>query len=131
MTEQEKDIEAYLEEFSPIRQGVEAQERILAPALALAESFERRNEAGLFSGILKSLESLFIRPLRFSMLGGLILAMNLYVDSKIPLLSEELAKGSWPKGASMEEQIPLEKRGWLIDLETFKSKMERRGGLGR
>ena len=133
-----EDFEAYLASFGAVEPPEGAKERILLPALAVANVADKAQAGSsalsLGEQVGSFFESLFAVPLRVFALSSLLVAANLGMDGQTPKLSAELAAGRGPNVAFISGQAAKSfsrtvSRGWFADVKTFHQR--RRGRRGR
>ena len=133
-----EDFEAYLASFGAVEPPQGAKERILLPALAVANVADKAQAGSsalsLGEQVGSFFESLFAVPLRVFALSSLLVAANFAMDGQTPKLSAELAAGRGPNVAFISGQTAKRfsrtvSRGWFADVKTFHQR--RRGRRGR
>ncbi len=121
-------FEAYLKGFAPVELPDGVSQRVLAPALALADAIDKGEESsqGKFGDFLASF---FLFPIRALVLSAALVGANLAADANVPCLTRELAVLQSTAELPVATQ-GVELRGWFVDVDTVKRRSRKsKGGL--
>lgn len=117
-----EDFESYLAGFSVVELPAGAKDRILLPALAVADNVTRVRETSWSERLGAYFEALFAVPIRVFALSSVLIAANFAMDGQTPKLSAEMAAGREPV-VELVKPLSNSGRGWFIDAKALRKEL--------